>query len=109
MVPSDSEESLLSQRLPQRKSSLESLYFTPILRETPLQLESSTSSPGDFSLNSGCKTRSARRRTTINITMTDVSRGPLLGNAGIGSSTAEGPSMLGTEKLNMTCQCALAA
>ncbi|KAM7065619.1 nuclear mitotic apparatus protein 1 isoform 5-T6 [Acridotheres tristis] len=71
VVPSDSEESLLSQRLPQRKSSLESLYFTPILRETPSKLESSASFPGDFSLDSGCKTRSARRRTTINITMTD--------------------------------------
>lgn len=109
MVPSESEESLLSQRLPQSKSSLESLYFTPIHSETPSQLQSRAKFAGDFSLDSGCKTRSARRRTTINITMTDVSRGPLLGNAGIRSSTAEGPSMLGTEKLNMTCQCALAA
>ncbi|XP_063249734.1 nuclear mitotic apparatus protein 1 isoform X2 [Prinia subflava] len=67
VVPSDSEESLLSQRLPQRKSSLESLYFTPILCETPSQLESSPNFPGEFSR----KTRSARRRTTINITMTD--------------------------------------
>ncbi|XP_068879740.1 nuclear mitotic apparatus protein 1 isoform X2 [Aphelocoma coerulescens] len=71
VVQSDSEESLLSQRLPQKKSSLESLHFTPILHETPSQLESSTNSPGDFLLSSGCKTRSARRRTTINITMTD--------------------------------------
>ncbi|CAN8194920.1 unnamed protein product [Coccothraustes coccothraustes] len=71
VVPSESEESLLSQRLPQRKSSLESLYFTPIHSETPLQLQSSAKFPGDFSLDSGCKTRSARRRTTINITMTD--------------------------------------
>ncbi|XP_066065275.1 nuclear mitotic apparatus protein 1 isoform X2 [Chamaea fasciata] len=71
MEPSDSEESLLSQRLPQTKSSLESLYFTPILCETPSQQESGANFPGDFSLNSGCKTRSARRRTTINITMTD--------------------------------------
>ncbi|XP_053824683.1 nuclear mitotic apparatus protein 1 isoform X2 [Vidua chalybeata] len=71
VLPSESEESLLSQRLPQRKSSLESLYFTPILSETPSQLENSTNFLGDFSLDSGCKTRSARRRTTINITMTD--------------------------------------
>ncbi|XP_059729786.1 nuclear mitotic apparatus protein 1 isoform X3 [Haemorhous mexicanus] len=70
-VPSESEESLLSQRLPQRKSSLESLYFTPIHSETPSQLQSSAKFAGDFSLDSGCKTRSARRRTTINITMTD--------------------------------------
>ncbi|XP_033374006.1 nuclear mitotic apparatus protein 1 isoform X3 [Parus major] len=70
-LPSDSEESPLSQRLAQRKSSLESLYFTPIHSETPSQLKSSTNFPGDFSLDSGCKTRSARRRTTINITMTD--------------------------------------
>lgn len=97
-VPSDSEESLLSQQLSQRKSSLESLYFTPILREAPSQLESSANFPGDFSLDSGCKTRSARRRTTINITMTDVSRGALLGRAGIRSSTAEG-----TGKLNVAC------
>ncbi|XP_039909543.1 nuclear mitotic apparatus protein 1 isoform X1 [Hirundo rustica] len=71
VVPSDSEESPLSQRPPQRKPSLESLYFTPILCETPSQLESSANLPGDLSLDSGCKTRSARRRTTINITMTD--------------------------------------
>uniref|UniRef100_A0A8C3M9L0 Nuclear mitotic apparatus protein 1 N-terminal hook domain-containing protein n=1 Tax=Geospiza parvula TaxID=87175 RepID=A0A8C3M9L0_GEOPR len=88
VAPSDSEESLLSQRLPQRKSSLESLYFTPILSATRSQLQSSANFPGDFSLDSGCKTRSARHRTTINITMTDVSRGPLLGNAGIRSSTS---------------------
>ncbi|XP_057901738.1 nuclear mitotic apparatus protein 1 isoform X2 [Melospiza georgiana] len=71
VVPSDSEESLLSQRLPRTKSSLESLYFTPILSETRSQLQSSANFPADFSLDSGCKTRSARRRTTINITMTD--------------------------------------
>ncbi|KAL9866043.1 LOW QUALITY PROTEIN: nuclear mitotic apparatus protein 1 [Geothlypis trichas] len=71
VVPSDSEESLLSQRLPRTKSSLESLYFTPILSETRSQHQSSANFPGDFSLDSGCKTRSARRRTTINITMTD--------------------------------------
>ncbi|XP_058696082.1 nuclear mitotic apparatus protein 1 isoform X3 [Poecile atricapillus] len=70
-LPSDSEESPLSQRLAQRKSSLESLYFTPIHSEMPSQLKSGTNFPGDFSLDSGCKTRSARRRTTINITMTD--------------------------------------
>ncbi|RMC11977.1 hypothetical protein DUI87_11110 [Hirundo rustica rustica] len=71
VVPSDSEESPLSQQPPQRKPSLESLYFTPILCETPSQLESSANLPGDLSLDSRCKTRSARRRTTINITMTD--------------------------------------
>ncbi|XP_066196719.1 nuclear mitotic apparatus protein 1 isoform X1 [Sylvia atricapilla] len=71
VVPSDSEESLLSQRLPQRQPSLESLYFTPIPCETPSQLQSSANSPGDFSPDAGCRTRSARRRTTINITLTD--------------------------------------
>ncbi|XP_077030564.1 nuclear mitotic apparatus protein 1-like isoform X4 [Agelaius phoeniceus] len=76
VVPSDSEESLLSQRLPQTKSSLESLYFTPILSERRSQLQSSANFPGDFSLDSGCKTRSARRRTTINITMTDKQAEP---------------------------------
>uniref|UniRef100_A0A8C0ZFU4 Nuclear mitotic apparatus protein 1-like n=1 Tax=Cyanistes caeruleus TaxID=156563 RepID=A0A8C0ZFU4_CYACU len=86
-LPSDSEESPLSQRLAQRKSSLESLYFTPIHSETPSQLKSGTNFPGDFSLDSGCKTRSARRRTTINITMTDVSRGPCWGMQGSGAST----------------------
>ncbi|XP_054374578.1 LOW QUALITY PROTEIN: nuclear mitotic apparatus protein 1-like [Molothrus ater] len=76
VVPSDSEESLLSQRLPQTKSSLESLYFTPILSERRSQLQSSANFPGDFSLDSGCKTRSARRRTIINITMTDKQAEP---------------------------------
>uniref|UniRef100_A0A8C3TWP7 Nuclear mitotic apparatus protein 1 n=1 Tax=Catharus ustulatus TaxID=91951 RepID=A0A8C3TWP7_CATUS len=76
-VPSDSEESLLSQQRAERKASMESIYSTPIACETRSQLESSTSFfPDDISLDSGCKTRSARRRTTINITMTDVSRGP---------------------------------
>uniref|UniRef100_A0A674GXM2 Nuclear mitotic apparatus protein 1 n=1 Tax=Taeniopygia guttata TaxID=59729 RepID=A0A674GXM2_TAEGU len=78
VLPSDSEDSLLSQQLPQR---LESLCFTPILSETRANF------PGDFSLDSGRKTRSAHRRTTINITMTDVSRGPCWGMQGAGAST----------------------
>ncbi|XP_074957983.1 nuclear mitotic apparatus protein 1 isoform X1 [Phalacrocorax aristotelis] len=69
-VPPDSKESLGSQRLPHKVESLESLYFTPIPSRTRSQLESSASSLGDLSLDSGCKTRSARRLTTINITMT---------------------------------------
>ncbi|NWY50875.1 NUMA1 protein, partial [Chionis minor] len=70
MVPPGSEGSLASQRLPRKVESLESLYFTPIPSRTRSQLESSAGSLGDLSLDSGCKTRSARRRTTINITMT---------------------------------------
>ncbi|NXJ84796.1 NUMA1 protein, partial [Trogon melanurus] len=66
-VPPGSEE---SQRLPRKVESLESLYFTPIPSRTRSRLESSAGSLGDLSLDSGCKTRSARRRTTINITMT---------------------------------------
>ncbi|KGL93576.1 Nuclear mitotic apparatus protein 1, partial [Charadrius vociferus] len=73
-VPPGSEESLASQRLPRKVESLESLYFTPIPSRTRSQLESSAGSLGDLSLDSGCKTRSGRRRTTINITMTKVSR-----------------------------------
>lgn len=72
-MPPGSEESLVSQRLPRKVESLESLYFTPIPSRTRSQLESSAGSLGDLSLDSGCKTRSARRRTTINITMTKVS------------------------------------
>ncbi|KAF4800742.1 nuclear mitotic apparatus protein 1 [Turdus rufiventris] len=72
VVPSDSEESPLSQQRAKRKASVESIYFTPIPCETRSQLESSASFfPDDISLDSGRKTRSARRRTTINITMTD--------------------------------------
>ncbi|XP_038246333.1 nuclear mitotic apparatus protein 1 isoform X2 [Dermochelys coriacea] len=65
-------ESLTSQRLPRKVESLESLYFTPIPARTQSKLESSIGSLGDLSIDSGCKTRSARRRTTqiINITMT---------------------------------------
>ncbi|XP_044879104.1 nuclear mitotic apparatus protein 1 isoform X1 [Mauremys mutica] len=65
-------ESLTSQRLPRKVESLESLYFTPIPTRTQSKLESSIGSLGDLSIDSGCKTRSARRRTTqiINITMT---------------------------------------
>ncbi|XP_027519294.1 nuclear mitotic apparatus protein 1 isoform X1 [Corapipo altera] len=70
-VPLDREESLVSQRLPREVESLESLYFTPIPSGTRSKLESSTDSLGNLSLESGCKTRSARRRTTINITMTN--------------------------------------
>ncbi|KAM6144692.1 LOW QUALITY PROTEIN: nuclear mitotic apparatus protein 1-like [Phoenicopterus ruber ruber] len=70
VVPLGSEESLASQRLPRKVESLESLYFTPIPSRTRSRLETSAGSLGDLSLDSGCKTRSARRRTTINITMT---------------------------------------
>ncbi|KAM6094143.1 nuclear mitotic apparatus protein 1 isoform 1-T2 [Chlamydotis macqueenii] len=69
-VPPGSEESLASRRLPRKVESLESLYFTPIPSRTRSQLESSAASLGDTSLDAGCRTRSARRRTTINITMT---------------------------------------
>ncbi|XP_019379850.1 PREDICTED: nuclear mitotic apparatus protein 1 isoform X3 [Gavialis gangeticus] len=67
----DSAESITSQRLPRKVESLESLYFTPIPSRTQSKLESSLGSLGELSLDSGCKTRSARRRTTqiINITM----------------------------------------
>ncbi|KAM9247939.1 LOW QUALITY PROTEIN: nuclear mitotic apparatus protein 1 [Leptosomus discolor] len=68
--PGGGEESLVSPRLPRKVESLESLYFTPIPSRTRSRLESSAGSLGDLSLDSGCKTRSARRRTTINITMT---------------------------------------
>ncbi|XP_071421433.1 nuclear mitotic apparatus protein 1 [Pithys albifrons albifrons] len=70
-VPLDREESLVSQRLPREVESLESLYFTPIPSERRSQLETSADSLSNLSLDSGCKTRSARRRTTINITMTN--------------------------------------
>ncbi|XP_068786968.1 nuclear mitotic apparatus protein 1 isoform X2 [Struthio camelus] len=65
-------ESPVSRQLPRKVESLESLYFTPIPSRAQAKLESSASSLGDLSLDSGCKTRSARRRTTqiINITMT---------------------------------------
>uniref|UniRef100_A0A8B9X4B0 Nuclear mitotic apparatus protein 1 n=1 Tax=Bos mutus grunniens TaxID=30521 RepID=A0A8B9X4B0_BOSMU len=62
----------ISQRLPPKVESLESLYFTPIPARGQAPLESSLDSLGDISLDSSRKTRSARRRTTqiINITMT---------------------------------------
>ncbi|XP_006885785.1 PREDICTED: nuclear mitotic apparatus protein 1 [Elephantulus edwardii] len=62
----------ISQRLPRKVESLESLYFTPISTRSQAPLESSLDSMGDDFLDSGRKTRSARRRTTqiINITMT---------------------------------------
>lgn len=62
----------ISQRLPPKVESLESLYFTPIPSRVQAPLESSLDSLGDVFLDSGRKTRSARRRTTqiINITMT---------------------------------------
>ncbi|XP_075402317.1 nuclear mitotic apparatus protein 1 isoform X2 [Tenrec ecaudatus] len=62
----------ISQRLPPKVESLESLYFTPISTRSQAPLESSLDSLGDVFLDSGRKTRSARRRTTqiINITMT---------------------------------------
>nr|XP_033804927.1 nuclear mitotic apparatus protein 1 isoform X2 [Geotrypetes seraphini] len=57
--------------LRQKEESLESLYFTPISNRVQSKLESSISSLGDLSLDSGIKTRTTRRRTTqiINITM----------------------------------------
>ncbi|XP_040114661.1 nuclear mitotic apparatus protein 1 isoform X3 [Oryx dammah] len=66
----------ISQRLPPKVESLESLYFTPIPARGQAPLESSLDSLGDISLDSSRKTRSARRRTTqiINITMTKVSK-----------------------------------
>ncbi|OXB78034.1 UNVERIFIED_CONTAM: hypothetical protein H355_013583, partial [Colinus virginianus] len=69
---SDGAEPRASQRLPRKVESLESLYFTPISSRTQPKLDSSAGSLGDVSLESGCRTRSARRRTTqiINITMT---------------------------------------
>lgn len=65
----------VSQRLPPKVESLESLYFTPIPSRGQAPLESSLDSLGDAFPDSGRKTRSARRRTTqiINITMTKVS------------------------------------
>ncbi|XP_057603486.1 nuclear mitotic apparatus protein 1 isoform X1 [Hippopotamus amphibius kiboko] len=62
----------ISQRLPHKVESLESLYFTPIPARGQPPLESSLDSLGDVFLDSGRRTRSARRRTTqiINITMT---------------------------------------
>lgn len=64
----------ISQRLPHKVESLESLYFTPIPARGQAPLESSLDSLGDAFPDSGRKTRSARRRTTqiINITMTKV-------------------------------------
>ena len=71
----------ISQRLPPKVESLESLYVTPIPARGQAPLESSLDSLGDISLDSSRKTRSARRRTTqiINITMTKVSEARLLG------------------------------
>ncbi|XP_024428576.2 nuclear mitotic apparatus protein 1 isoform X1 [Desmodus rotundus] len=65
----------VTQRLPPKVESLESLYFTPIPARGQPPLESSLDSLGDSFLDSGRKTRSARRRTTqiINITMTKKS------------------------------------
>ncbi|XP_059961539.1 nuclear mitotic apparatus protein 1 isoform X2 [Mesoplodon densirostris] len=62
----------ISQRLPPKVESLESLYFTPIPARGKPPLESSLDSLGDVFLDSGRNTRSSRRRTTqiINITMT---------------------------------------
>ncbi|XP_051005285.1 nuclear mitotic apparatus protein 1 [Acomys russatus] len=62
----------ISQHLPPKVESLESLYFTPIPPRGQAPLESSLDSLGDAFPDSGRKTRSARRRTTqiINITMT---------------------------------------
>uniref|UniRef100_A0A2K5P2I2 Nuclear mitotic apparatus protein 1 n=1 Tax=Cercocebus atys TaxID=9531 RepID=A0A2K5P2I2_CERAT len=62
----------ISQRLPPKVESLESLYFTPIPARSQAPLESSLDSLGDVFLDSGRKTRSKKKRTTqiINITMT---------------------------------------
>ncbi|XP_036181009.1 nuclear mitotic apparatus protein 1 isoform X4 [Myotis myotis] len=67
----------ISQRLPPKVESLESLYFTPIPARGQPPLEGSLDSLGDIFPESGRKTRSARRRTTqiINITMTKKSDG----------------------------------
>jgi len=89
-VPPRSEESPASRRLPRKVESLESLYFTPIPSRTRSRLESSPGSPGDLSLDAGCKTRSARRRTTIDITMTKVSPGCGAGTVTPGTSTGWG-------------------
>ncbi|XP_029457888.1 nuclear mitotic apparatus protein 1 isoform X2 [Rhinatrema bivittatum] len=71
VVDTGSLESVASKTLLQKEGSLESLYFTPIPSRVQSKLESSISSLGDLSLDSGKKTRSAKRRTTqiINITM----------------------------------------
>uniref|UniRef100_A0A5F8GGY9 Nuclear mitotic apparatus protein 1 n=1 Tax=Monodelphis domestica TaxID=13616 RepID=A0A5F8GGY9_MONDO len=64
----------ISQRLPSKVESLESLYFTPIPARGQAPLESSMDSLGDIVLDSGPKTRSARRRTTQIIDITMLSR-----------------------------------
>ncbi|XP_051843406.1 nuclear mitotic apparatus protein 1 isoform X2 [Antechinus flavipes] len=64
----------ISQRLPSKVESLESLYFTPIPDRGQAPLESSLDSLGDIILDSGPKTRSARRRTTQIIDITMLSR-----------------------------------
>ncbi|KFO69243.1 Nuclear mitotic apparatus protein 1, partial [Cuculus canorus] len=63
-VPSGTKE---TQRLPRKVESLESLCFTPIPSRSRSRLESGVGK--DLSVDSGCKTRSGQRRTTINITM----------------------------------------
>ncbi|XP_068920794.1 nuclear mitotic apparatus protein 1 isoform X2 [Petaurus breviceps papuanus] len=64
----------ISQHLPPKVESLESLYFTPIPDRGQAPLESSLDSLGDITLDSGPKTRSARRRTTQIIDITMLSR-----------------------------------
>ncbi|XP_074073415.1 nuclear mitotic apparatus protein 1 [Macrotis lagotis] len=64
----------ISQHLPAKVESLESLYFTPIPARGQAPLESSLDSLGDIILDSGPKTRSARRRTTQIIDITMLSR-----------------------------------
>ncbi|XP_072466388.1 nuclear mitotic apparatus protein 1 isoform X2 [Notamacropus eugenii] len=64
----------ITQRLPSKVESLESLYFTPIPDRGQPPLESSLDSLGDIMLDSGPKTRSARRRTTQIIDITMLSR-----------------------------------
>uniref|UniRef100_A0A8C5S6T1 Nuclear mitotic apparatus protein 1 n=1 Tax=Laticauda laticaudata TaxID=8630 RepID=A0A8C5S6T1_LATLA len=60
-----------SKPLPQKRESLESLYFTPIPTRSRSKLENSIDSIGNITLDSGRKALSGRRRTTqlINITM----------------------------------------
>uniref|UniRef100_A0A8C0F185 Nuclear mitotic apparatus protein 1 n=1 Tax=Bubo bubo TaxID=30461 RepID=A0A8C0F185_BUBBB len=57
-VPPDAEDSLVSQQLPRKVESLESLYFTPIPSRTRSQLESSAGS-----LGSGAERRGLSRQT----------------------------------------------
>lgn len=91
----------ISQRLPPKVESLESLYFTPIPARGQAPLETSLDSLGDAFPDSGRKTRSARRRTTqiINITMTKVR---LLGIGLLDINTSSYPGVINQEHSSMT-------